>query len=129
MEGQMIEGQIKIPFKYKADRIIIPFSKFKVDGFTPRENFKIKAYSILEDLIGKIPSDANFFAECKKKLGKFHFKIVVDSSDAHFEANTTVDPLEEDTTKRDWLNKAIEKLHNSMNIQIREWLKSRRLTD
>ncbi len=115
------------PKKIK-DKTVIPFSKFRVDGFVPRENFKIKAYCLLEDLIGKIPSDAHFFAECKKRFGKFYFKIVVNSSETRFEANTVVDPLEEDTSNRDWLNRAIERLHNSMNIQIRDWLQSRRLT-
>lgn len=111
----------------KTNRTIIPFSKFKTDGFIPREEFKRKAYSILEDIIGKIPSDANFVAECKKRFGKYYFKIAVNGSCANFEANTVVDPLQEDTSDRDWLNKAIEGLHNSMNIQIRDWLQSRRL--
>lgn len=111
----------------KTNRTVIPFSKFKTDGFTPREEFKQKAYSILEDIIGKIPSDASITAECKKRFGKYYFKITVNGSNANFEANTVMDPLEEDTSSRDWLNKAIDGLHNSMNIQIRDWLQSRRL--
>ncbi|MES2768786.1 MAG: hypothetical protein V4596_06530 [Bdellovibrionota bacterium] len=112
----------------KLNRTIIPFSKFKVDGFTPREEFQKKAYSILEDIIGKMPSDATFSAECKKRFGKYYFNITVNGSNTHFEASTTVDPSEEDSKDRNWLNKAIEGLHNSMNIQIDDWLQSRRLT-
>lgn len=112
----------------KTNRTIIPFSKFKTDGFEPREEFKQKAYTILEDLIGKMPSDANFTAECKKRFGKYYFRIAINGSENNFEASTIVDPREEDTATRDWLNKAIEGLHNSMNIQIQDWLQSRRLT-
>jgi hypothetical protein len=111
----------------KKNRTIIPFSKFKTDGFTPREEFQRKAYCILEDIIGKMPSDASFAAECKKKFGKYYFKITVNSSNANFEANTVADPSSEESHQRDWLNRAIEGLHNSMNIQIEDWLQSRRL--
>lgn len=109
----------------KLNRTIIPFSKFKIDGFTPREEFQRKAYSILEDIIGKMPSDATFSAECKKRFGKYYFNITVNGSNTRFEAHTIIDPSEEDTDDRNWLNKAIEKLHNSMNIQIDHWLQSR----
>lgn len=111
----------------KLNRTIIPFSKFKVDGFTPREEFQTKAYSILEDIIGKMPSDATFSAECKKRFGKYYFSITVNGSNTHFEASTIVDPSEEELADRNWLNKSIEKLHNSMSIQIDDWLQSRSL--
>ncbi len=111
----------------KVNRTFIPFSKFKVDGFEPRIEFKKKAYTVLEDIIGKMPGDASFLAECKKRFGKYYFKITINGSDAKFEANTIVDPRKEDTASRDWLNRAIEELHNSMNIQIAGWLQSRHL--
>lgn len=111
----------------KRSRVNIPFSKFRVDGFKPREGFKTKAYQILEDIIGKMPSDANVVAECKKRFGKYYFKIAVTGSNSNFEATTVLDPREEDTSKRDWLNRAIEGLHNSMNTQINGWLQSRHL--
>lgn len=112
----------------KTNRTIIPFSKFKTDGFTPREEFQRKAYCILENIIGRMPSDASFVAECKKKYGKYYFKIIVNGSDAQFEASSVADPTSEDSAQRDWLNNAIEGLHNSMNIQIDGWLQSRSLT-
>lgn len=110
----------------KINRTVIPFSKFKCDGFTPRKEFEKKAYSILEDIIGKIPGDAQFTAECKKRLGKYYFKIAVHGSNANFEASTVLDASEEKSNK-DWLDKAIEGLHNSMNIQLKDWLQSRQL--
>ena len=111
----------------KTNRTVIPFSKFKCDGFAPREEFEKKAYTILEDIIGKMPADAKFTAECKKKFGKYYFKIAVNGSSANFEATTVLDPREEDTSNRNWLNKAIEGLHNSMNVQLKDWLQSRQL--
>lgn len=113
--------------KLKTNRVVIPFSKFQCDGFIPREEFERKAYSILEDIIGKMPGDAKFTAECKKRFGKYYFKIAVNGSSANFEATMVLDPREEDTTNRNWLNKAIEGLHNSMNIQLNGWLQSRQL--
>jgi hypothetical protein len=111
----------------KTNRVLIPFPKFKCDGFSPREEFKRKAYMILEDIIGRIPGDARFTAECKKRFGKYYFKIAVNGSSANFEATTVLDPREEDCSNRDWLNKAIEGLHNSMNIQLQSWLQTRQL--
>lgn len=108
-------------------RVNIPFSKFKTDGFRPRGGFKARAYQVLEDIIGKMPADANVTAECKKRFGKYYFKITVVGSNANFEASTVLDPLTEDTSSRDWLNRAIEGLHNSMNTQINDWLQSRSL--
>jgi hypothetical protein len=113
--------------KFRPNRINIPFSKFKIDGFKPRMEFKKKAHQILEDIIGRMPSDANVVAECKKRFGKYYFKITVNGSNSNFEAISILDPRNEDTSKRDWLNRAIEKLHNSMNTQINGWLQSRNI--
>lgn len=113
--------------KFRPNRTNVPFSKFKIDGFKPRWEFKNKAHQILNDIIGRMPSDANVVAECKKRFGKYYFKISVHGSDTNFEAISILDPRNEDTSKRDWLNKAIERLHSSMNTQINGWLQSRRL--
>ena len=110
----------------KINRTVIPFSKFKCEGFTPHEEFEKKAYSILEDIIGKIPGDAQFTAECKKRFGKYYFKIAVNGSNVSFEARTVVDAHQE-TSARDWLDKAIEGLHDSMDVQLKSWLQSRQL--
>lgn len=99
--------------------------EFEFIDFTPRKDFKSIANHSLTRLYEKMPSNTVCEAACTYYSTYYFFQIVFYNNEERFEAQCILNPRKENTSKRDWQSKALQKMEVQMEEKVLKWLDQR----
>ncbi len=91
---------------------------FEYFDFVPRKQFEIGANELLSKICKKFPDSFSCEARCTFFANKFFFQILFRDGENTISSQTILDPKKDQTNKRDWQIKAIEKMVLHIQKQI-----------